>query len=337
MGLGSWLGDAADWVGDTLDDAANATEDGLNAAGEAISDVLEAAGNGVEDLLNIAAGVPVLGAVIGWVGAVVSGVLDVVGSAVKGVCDIVGGVLGGVIHIVGGILSFSGSRIVTGVGDIFSGIFGSVGVFLGQVGGVVGAVLFVKGRRLTKDEEALLKTVFHSSVAYYNVRLVEGWAGIYSLSSRAFTLGNTIYLKDHDPSAEPQLLVHECTHVWMYQNRGSRYLTDAGYAIATIDDQYDWEAEIADGRDRWVDWNPEAQAEFLGNSDGPQLHDVFTGGALYRGTSFWLGSGNGCFYRADEVDTHGRFLVGNADHTQRANNALKVIRDETSWRLSKYF
>jgi hypothetical protein len=61
----------------------------------------------------------------------------------------------------------------------------------------------------------------------------------------------SIYLKGHDPAAEPGILVHECTHVWQYQNRSSRYSTDAIGAQWFADAAYNWENDLASGAARW--------------------------------------------------------------------------------------
>ena len=54
------------------------------------------------------------------------------------------------------------------------------------------------------------------------------------MNNRSFTLGNTISIKGDDPAINLDTLVHECTHVWQFQNAGVRYATDALWAQAII-------------------------------------------------------------------------------------------------------
>jgi len=316
------------WFSDAVNTVADAVEDAANAVGEFVSDAVETAGNAVEDGLDWLGGdIPILGDVLGWVGGVISGVFDLVGAIIKGVIGIIGGVIGGVIRIIGGIVSLNGGLILEGLGDISSSIFGAIILIGGKLISLVQHIIFVqaKERKLTEDEIKLLKRVFRKSIAYYNVRLIEGRAGLYSLNSRPFTLGNTIYLKDRDVSSEPELLVHECTHVWQYQNLGARYSSDAIYAQWFVDDEYSWEVEIGRGNERWVDFNKEAQASFL--------EDIYTHGELLSG-GVVTATGNGVFYDADGKKTEGRFIFNSVDHTQRANAGVIAVRDDRSQRLS---
>ncbi len=316
---------------------ADAVETGVNAAEEVVTDVVETVGNGIEDGISavgdVLGGVPVIGGFLegafDWAGSVISGVFDFAGAIVKGVLGIIGGVIAGVIRIIGGILSLDGDLIVTGLLDIVSGIAGAVILIVGKAISLVQTVFFLQKpeRRLTKEEKALLKRVFRESVALYNVRLIEGWAGIYSLNSRPFTLGNTIYLKDHVVSAEPELLVHEVTHVWQYQNTGSRYASDAIGAQWFVDNAYSWEDEIARGNDDWVEFNLEAQAAFL--------EDIYTDGDLLHGSR--VEHGNGRFYDADGKKAIGRFDYNGGHHTDRANEGVAVVRGAAAIRLSGLF
>jgi hypothetical protein len=316
-----WFSDAINAVSDTVEDVANAV-------GEFGSDVVETVGNVIEDGLDWLGGdIPILSDVLGWLGGVVSGIFDFVGAVIKGALGIVGGVIGGLIRIVGGILSLDGDLILEGLGDIGSSIAGAEIVIIGKFVSLVQHffLLQAKERKLTDDEIRDLKRVFRDSLAYYNIRLIEGCSGLYGINGRAFVLGNTIYLKDNDVGSDPGLLVHECTHVWQYQNLGARYSSDALYAQAFVDDEYSWEAEVNRGNEEWVDFNMEAQGAFL--------EDVYNHGLLLaRGTT--IGTGKGVFYDADSSMTRGRFEFNSIDHTQRANDAVIAVRGESSQRLS---
>lgn len=318
------------WLSDLIDAASDAVEDGANAVGEFVSDAVETIGNAVEDGIDALVGdVPILGDVLGWAGGIFSDALDFFGAVVKGVLGIVGGAIGGFIRIFGGILSLDVGLILKGLGDIVSSIFGAFILIAGKAISLVQSIILVEARerKLTEKEIQLLRRVFRKSVAYYNVRLVEGRAGLYSLNPRPFTLGNTIYLKDRNVSQEPELLVHECTHVWQYQNLGARYTSDAIGAQWFVDDAYSWEKEIGRGNDQWVSFNKEAQASFL--------EDIYTKGELIT-SGVVTGPGGGVFYDADGQKSVGRFVVNAVDHTTRANAAVAVVRGDASQRLSSF-
>ena len=316
------------WWTDAVNAVADAIEEGANAAGEAVSDAVETVGNAIEEAIDSTVGdVPVMGDALGWVGGIVSDALDLFGASFKGGMGILGGPIGGALRIVGGIASGHRGLIHEGLGDIFSPIAGAIILIGGKAITLIQSTILLEARerKLTKQETQFLTRVFRKSIAYYNVRLVEGRAGIYGLNPRPFTLGNTIYLKKRNVSQEPELLVHECVHVWQYQNLGARYTSDALYAQRFVADAYSWEKEISRGNDRWVEFNEEAQASFI--------QDIYTKGELLTGNSV-AGPGGGVFYDADGQKSIGQFVVNVVDHTVRANDAVTVVRGPTSQRLS---
>ena len=164
----------------------------------------------------------------------------------------------------------------------------------------------------------------------YNVRLIEGWSGIYGVNDRAFTLGNTIYLKNHNPSKEPDLPVHECLHVWQYQNTGAPYISEAIAAQWFVEDSYKWEKEIKRGKNQWVEFNKEAQAQFF--------QDIYTDGELdVAGDPPSHLERNGVFYDADGNTKIGTFrypIKSGPNYTDRANKAVALVRSKTAIRLS---
>lgn len=338
------VSDAADAVADVAEDVADGAAAVVNAVGEVVSDAAETVGNAVEDganavggwLADAASNIPGVGeglatgirAVFGWVGAVVSGIFDVVGAAVKAVTGIVAGVVQGVIKIIGGIITLRGGLIVDGILDIVSGVLGSLLVLLGKTWALIQAVFHLQAfeRPLTREEIALLTRVFKESVAFYNVRIVEGWSGLYGTNERPFTLGNTIYMKDRAVTAD--LLVHEVTHVWQYQHTGSRYATDAIGAQWFVEDEYSWQVEIDRGNTAWVDMNKEAQAAFI--------EDIWVFGKRLNASGAVEATGNGAFYDADGKDTFGQFDFG-IDHTDRANVAVAVVRGWPAIRISNFW
>jgi hypothetical protein len=113
------------------------------------------------------------------------------------VLGIVGGILGGEIKVVGGILTVRGSLILEGLWDIGSPTFGMIIVVLGKVVSMLQSIFYLQGfeQPLTDHEKLQLERVFKDSLNYYVIRIIEGYAGLFGLTSRAFTLGNTLYMK----------------------------------------------------------------------------------------------------------------------------------------------
>lgn len=327
-------------IGTGISDAANAValvvEDVVNAVEEAVADVLETVGNFIEDVLTAfgdwLGGLPVFGGILRgsfhWIGDVISGAFDLAAAIVKGVLGIVAGIVAGVLRVIGGgiggLLAWDGRPFVKGSGDILSGIFGAVVVIGGKAIAVIQQIIPLQWgeRALTDEEREVLERVFRRSVALYNVRIIEGFAGLFSLNDRPFTLGNTIYMKDRDPAAEPGLLIHECVHVWQYQNIGTRYASDALAAQWFTTDEYDWEREIGRGNSRWVDFNREAQGKFF--------EDLYDEG---RKMGMPPTTGDGVFFEDDPIGGDVEFLRG-SDHTPLGREAVAHVRGAWAWRLS---
>lgn len=319
----SWWSDAVSAVG-------NAVESAVTVVTDAVSDVVETVGNAINDgldaLADAASNLPVVGGVIGgilrWVGGVVAGACDLVAAGIKAVGSIVGGLLGGTIKIVGGLLGLDLGLVIEGFVDIASGIAGAIVVVGGEFIAVFQTTFFLqnKERILTKAEQELLRRIYLDSLALYNIRIVENRYGIFGINNRSFTLGNTIYLKSNDPHT----LVHESLHVWQYQHHGSRYAGDAIGAQWFIQDHYNWQSDIANGNVDWVDFNAEAQAQFV--------EDIFIFGTLTTGGI--LTTGDGVFYDAQPPVSTGAFTFNGTDHTNRANDAVAVIRGAINSRLS---
>ncbi len=308
-------------------DAVDTVQDAANAIGEFASDLFETVGKAVEDATSFAHNAPALGGALAWLGGVVAHTLDIVGASIKGLLGLFGGVLGGIIRMLGGVVSLNGRYVRAGLTDIGSSFAGGIIVVIGKVASLVQSIILVEARerKLTPQEVRLLRKVFRNSIAYYNVRLVEGRAGLFGLNPRPFALGNTIYLKDRSVSREPDLLVHECTHIWQYQKIGARYTSDALGAQFLIEDAYNWEKEVGRGKDLWARFNPEAQASFL--------QDAYVWGEIIKDGTV-VARGGGVFYDADGESTVGRLIVRAVDHTARADTALAVVRRRASSRLS---
>jgi hypothetical protein len=320
-----------------------------NAIAEAVSDVVETAGTFGRDLLDRAGqglgGVPAAGpalrATVHWLATVVSAAGDLVATTIKAVVELAAAVVVAAVRLVAGALRSVTGRaddrprpgrrtFVQGVGEVASSLAGPVLVVAGKALALVQAVLLgQRGERpLTADERSLLRDVFRGSVALYNVRVVDGPAGLFGLNDRPFTLGNTIYMKHflrdrpgHGPDDYTATLVHECGHVWQNQNVGTRYAVQALWAQYRIEDRYEWTKELARGRARWADFNREAQAQLL-------MHVWRLGG---RGTD----TGRGAFYAEDPLGDDLRFTRDGDDHTALARAAVGAVRSARAHRYSR--
>jgi hypothetical protein len=336
-----WWEDLSAAVSDVVDAVAEVTQAVVETAGDALADLVETVGNAVQDGLAAVAGPG--GA---WLGGVIAGITNVVGAVIKLVFGIVSGVVGGVIRIIGGLLCLDGALIFKGLLDIFSSIGGAV-IYLGAtLLSLFQKIFFAQNRErsLTKDERGMLRRVFLNSVALYNVRVVEGAAGLYGLHPGGTTIGNVIYMKATatDSVVGRSVLVHECVHVWQYQNLGSRYTADALGAQGFLPNAYDWEnAEVARGNTDWTEFNKEGQAELI--------QDIWLSGSL---TVFGqTRTGEGCFFDvrdppSDLVDDRAEFLYtgpfpGGAhppvDYTALAMAAMRSLRGRINIRWSHAF
>lgn len=187
--------------------------------------------------------------------------------------------------------------------NVAAALGGAVILVLGKLVALAQALLGLeRGRPPTAAETAVLTPVYRGSVDLSAVRLVPGRAGVFGSSDRPFTLGATIYLKQ--AALEPDVLVHECAHVWQYQHMGPRYAFDAVWAQWRLkDDAYAWTRELANGHTRWREFNREAQAEFLRDI---ARHDP-------------------AFFTTD-ADGAARFVHRGADHTDLARATLAQVR-----------
>jgi len=300
---------------------AEAVEDFVNDVGDAVGDAIEAVGDAINDALNWVGDKVGIKPFFSWLGGIVKGVFSLVGAVIKGVFGIVGGIIGGVIKIIGGILTWQGSLILEGIWDIFSPIIGTIIVVLGKLVALVQSIFYAQGfeRALTEKEKSQLKRVFKDSLNYYVIRIIEGHAGLFGLNSRPFTLGNTIYMKTKTFPID--LLVHETTHVWQYQQTGDRYASDAITAQWFVPDEYNWQREInVRNKNDWSEFNNEAQAEFF--------QDLWKHGELQDSSGTTTQTGNGSFFDTDGKNRFGHFEVSGKDYTSIAIEAVKTVRNE---------
>ena len=213
-----------------------------------------------------------------------------------------------------------GSMISSRWFNVTSAIVGPVVVTVGRIASLVQSMLRLQAPKesLNDREREVVKRVFRNSLGVSKIRLIKGKSGVFGIRNpRAFTLGNTIYLKEYDTKKRPDLLVHECMHIWQYQHLGSRYATDALGAQLFVADEYKWEKEIERGHENWVDFNKESQAQFF--------QDIYKDGQLtVNGTD--TTTGKGAYFDADGQTKIGKFVRNGTDHTNIANAAIVVVR-----------
>ena len=336
MGFWSSIGDA---ISSAANAVGNAVEDVGNAIGDAASDALDTIGSAIQQgfdwLGDLTSSISWLSGIFKRLGSFFSIVFHLLGIIfLKGALNIAASFFGGLVKIFGGLITGKLALALAGLEDIGSSIGGTI---LSGLGNLVsaGQTLFYAqnpSRPLNELEKSVLKRVFQDSLALYNIRIVEGPAGLYSLisSDRQFTLDNTIYFKTLPVDSNLDILVHESVHVWQYQHQGVRYSIEAISAAEYygVNVAYDWEKEINDHKD-WPDFNREAEAEIM--------QDIYIYGALIEdGVTT---SGNGAFYDAKLKISTNQFIYpfDNIDYTGFANKAVAEMRGATSWRFSQWF
>ncbi len=330
-GVAGFFRDLGNGINAVADAVADVVETVVETVAEVVSTVIETIGTTVANVLdaigNFLGGIPVVGGFLRgafhWVATIVSAAFDLVATVIKGVLDLVANVGAGVIRLsfgaIGGLLAWDGRLIVEGIGDVASGFAGAVVAIVAKALALGQATLGMQlgERPLTKEETEMLWRVYRGSVALYNIRIVDGRAGLATLTTRSPTIGNRIYMGGSVNIGNYRVvLVHECCHVWQYQHVGTRYLTDAIWAwYMQPGGGYDWEHEIQNGHVRWQDFNVEGQAKFL--------QDIFTNGQRTRnGRS----TAHGEFYHDDPIGSDVLFVDRGIDYTELARESVAYVR-----------
>lgn len=318
MGVWGWVKKKVKKIKKKVEEAAEWIEDQLSNAGDAGADAVEEAGNAFGDFLGD-----------NRVGNAVKHGAAIIASVIKAVADTIGVGIGAAIKTAVGVITLDYKLFWEGVTDVVSSAVGNVIVTVGHTLGLLGTLLTIQEgtRYLTGEEKTLLRRVFKKSLNYDVIKIIEGITGFLGVNSRPMVLGNTIYLKHN--RATDELLVHECTHVWQYQNKGNRYAADAINAQLVVPDEYNWEREInTRDKDDWNDFNAEAQAKFF--------EDLWVEGKLVDGSGVLIEDGNGRFYDADWKNNFGVFEIthynddgtsNTSDYTDIAKRAVKTVRN----------
>lgn len=287
-----------------------------NKLADSVADIIESLGHLIGDGLSWAGKrIPYAGVVLRWLGAVITSLFDLFASVAKGAGAVVGGFLSGLIRVFGGIFTADGWGILKGLGDMAAGIVGAVIAVGGKALALI-QVTFAMGwpRALEDNELAIIRSVFNESLATYNVRIADGFAGLFSINERPFVLGNLIYMKKFTAATKPEYLAHESTHVWQNQHVGACYTAEA-LASQFWGVGYDWEKE-ADQTPEWIDFGREAQ--------GQTIEEMYT-------------ASNGTIF--SEPDPAKRAFTSplGVNRSALANDAIGTIRSYTPWRLTAIF
>ena len=84
-----------------------------------------------------------------------------------------------------------------------------------------GNALSLGGRPLSRDEREDARFVFQDSIDLDKVRVVQA-----VVANAPTTLGNFIRIPMNG-SIDRQTLIHELTHIWQYQTKGTQYISDS--------------------------------------------------------------------------------------------------------------
>ncbi len=319
MGAWGWIKKTAKKVAKKAEEFADWVEEQANDAGDAAADAVEEAGNALGDALGD-----------NRAGNAVKHAAAIIASVIKGVFDTIGVGIGAAIKTSAFFVTGDFKLFLEGITDVVSSAVGNVIVTVGHTLGLLGTLITIQDgtlRYLTTVEKRLLRRVFKKSLNYDVIKIIEGQTGFLRGSNRPMVLGNTIYIKVNRLTDE--LLVHECTHIWQYQNKGNRYATDAIYAQLVVPDEYNWEREInVRNKDDWNDFNAEAQAEFF--------EDLWVEGKLVDESGALIEEGNGRFYDADWKNKFGVFEIthynddgtsNTSTYTDIAKKAVNTVRN----------
>jgi hypothetical protein len=306
-----------------LKKAAKKVKKAVNKVADKVADAIEQAGakarEAYENVAEVLENVPIIGGVLAkgarWLGRVTESIFDLASAAIKGLGSIIAGVVSGILLIISG-------DFKNGFLDIFHGILGAILIVVGSGISLIQTIFGQESnkRRLSKKELALLDQVFCVSVDLEQIKIVEGASGIFSSNDRPFTMGNIIYMKNTLAPEWDKVLVHETTHVWQYQDSGSRYSSEALTAQLYYDSQsqsaYDWwDPEVNEGNMIWSEWNRESQAKFI--------EDLWLDGELSENGSAFINNADGIYFNANGTTKIGRFVFA---PTATTGNSSAIAR-----------
>jgi hypothetical protein len=93
-----------------------------------------------------------------------------------------------------------------------------------------GSVFAERGRSLTLRERELAFPIFGNSLNYGAVRIA-----VAPIANAPTTLGNTIRISAllGRPGIPEHTLIHELSHIWQFQTRGTRYISNSLCPVAS--------------------------------------------------------------------------------------------------------
>ncbi|HET6336598.1 MAG TPA: hypothetical protein VFG30_25420 [Polyangiales bacterium] len=96
--------------------------------------------------------------------------------------------------------------------------------------GLAGNALAAQAVRLSENQVNLARPIFESSIDYARVRIVSA-----AIGNSPTTLGNYIRVDPRQTLAD-YTLIHELTHIWQFQTRGTSYISNSfcAQAVAAI-------------------------------------------------------------------------------------------------------
>jgi hypothetical protein len=203
-----------------------------------LADIFETSGNTFARLFQSAAGklhrLPFPGKFASlflcWLGNIGAGTTNLAGALIKAVGDGFNGVVGAGIKMVLALARAERKLWYAAAADLVLPLAGALLLVMGHTLSLLQRIFFCQriDRELTAGEKMMLQPIFHQSLALYNIRIVEGWSGVFGLGThRAFTLGNLVFTNKMEFSRQPAILVHECVHAWHNQHLGCRYVAAA--------------------------------------------------------------------------------------------------------------
>ncbi|CAM3493487.1 DUF4157 domain-containing protein [Corallococcus sp. ZKHCc1 1396] len=250
-----------------------AIADGVKAVGGAIADGAKAVGGAIVDGAKaVGSAAEVVGGALKKVGvraldgarSLATGLISTTKNSVRNIGEGLGTFFGGIGKLVQG--KFGDGLKQMGLGLVKTFVQTPTDALLMGGGRALSAIQTLigvepPGRKLSAGEIHTLREVYGDSIDYSAMRIKEGNAGLFSLSDRAFTHGDTIYIPPENMPMTDELLVHESAHVWQHQNGGTDYMSEALWA-QEFGHAYDFERALDEGKS-WSEMDPEQQGEFL--------------------------------------------------------------------------
>ena len=273
-GIGDAFSSAGDFLSDTVNSFGGALNDGLDFINEEIvSPVISAIpviGEPInEHLVQPAFGLAELG--VNLTVNTIDYAIDTTTNLGVGATDVLSHLASGDIS---GAISSVGQTIATLGTDAVGFVIESAALTLKTAALTYNALFSASEvRGLLPAEREYLETIFGNSLDYNDIEIQIG-GGLESavgFGDQAHAIGDTIYMPESNfqngllTAKGLDLLAHEATHVWQFQNDGANYIEEAVFsygedALNGTDDAYDFTTAIVN-MTPWDEMTPDQQAE----------------------------------------------------------------------------